>query len=58
MIGDNNMSDNILPINALYKNRKDFSIIGLTGIAGSGCSRLAEIMIDENFFQKCKYSFS
>lgn len=51
MIGSNNLSDNILPINALYTNREDFSIIGLTGIAGSGCSRLAEIMSNAEFFR-------
>lgn len=33
-----------LPINQMYKQRKDFIIVALTGISGSGCSALAEIM--------------
>lgn len=33
-----------LPINEMYKQRSDFVIIALTGISGSGCSALAELM--------------
>lgn len=31
-------------LNQLYRNRKDFTIIGLTGRTGSGCSKIAEIL--------------
>lgn len=40
-----------LPVDELYNNRRSFSIIGLTGNAGCGCSRLASIMQNENFFR-------
>lgn len=33
-----------LPINEMYKQRKDFIIVALTGISGSGCTGLANIM--------------
>lgn len=33
-----------LPINEMYKQRSDFVIVALTGISGSGCSALAELM--------------
>lgn len=39
----------LLPVDSLYKGRRDFTIIGLTGIAGSGCSKLAEYMSGRNF---------
>lgn len=36
--------DVLLPVNLLYHGREDFTIIGLTGMAGSGCSTLANLM--------------
>ena len=33
-----------LPINEMYKQRSEFVIVALTGISGSGCSALAELM--------------
>ena len=33
-----------LPVESLYKGRRDFIVVGLTGIAGSGCSTLANYM--------------
>lgn len=33
-----------IPVNAMYKQRKDFIVVALTGITGSGCSDLAELM--------------
>lgn len=35
-----------LPIESFYRSRDEFTIIGLTGLAGSGCSTLASIMAD------------
>lgn len=37
------------PIEKLYDMRRDFTIIGLTGVAGSGCSTLAKIMSNRDF---------
>ena len=34
----------LLPVDQLYQGRENFTIIGLTGMAGSGCSTLAEMM--------------
>lgn len=31
-------------LDQLYRNRRDFTIIGLTGRTGSGCSKIAEIL--------------
>lgn len=36
--------NNSLPVEILYEGRQNFTIVGLTGISGSGCSRLAEYM--------------
>ncbi len=33
-----------IPVEEMYKQRKDFVIVALTGITGSGCSDLADIM--------------
>jgi len=38
-----------LPVESLYSGRERFTIIGLTGVAGSGCSRLAEYMASEEY---------
>ncbi len=40
----------LLPVDSLYKGRRDFTIIGLTGVAGSGCSKLAEYMSGRAYF--------
>ena len=32
------------PVDIIYNQRKDFIIVALTGIAGSGCSAFAEAM--------------
>lgn len=40
-----------LPIETFYRSRDEFTIIGLTGLAGSGCSTLASIMADPRFFE-------
>lgn len=40
------------PIDRIYDSREKFTIIGLTGLAGSGCSRLASAIIDPEFFNK------
>lgn len=39
----------LLPVDSLYQGRRDFTIIGLTGIAGSGCSTLAGYMASHDF---------
>lgn len=41
-----------LPVDRFYKSREDFTIVGLTGLAGSGCSTLASYMIDGAFYRK------
>ena len=40
-----------LPIETFYRSRDEFTIIGLTGLSGSGCSNLACIMSDPRFFE-------
>lgn len=40
-----------LPIESFYRSRDEFTIIGLTGLSGSGCSTLASIMSDPRFFE-------
>ena len=34
-------------INALFNNRRNFIIIGLTGRTGAGCSTVAELLTKE-----------
>ena len=34
----------LLPVDQLYRDREHFTIIGLTGMSGSGCSSLAKLM--------------
>lgn len=43
-----------LPIDKFYEGRRSFTIIGLTGATGSGCSTLAEIMSSSNFLQNVR----
>lgn len=38
-----------LPVECLYQGRRDFTVIGLTGIAGSGCSTLASYMSGRDY---------
>mgnify|MGYP006122432015 CR=1 FL=1 len=33
-----------MELNELYKLRRSFTIIGLTGRTGSGCSKIAELL--------------
>ena len=40
------------PVDRFYQSRSNFTIIGLTGLAGSGCSTLASIMKDKDFLSK------
>lgn len=40
-----------LPVDRLYEGRQHFSIIGLTGMAGSGCSTLARYMSSNSFLK-------
>ena len=42
-------------IDKLYNGRKDFCIVSLTGLPGSGCSGIAKMMSDKDFFLKKKY---
>lgn len=43
-----------LPVDRLYDGRQQFSIIGLTGMAGSGCSTLAQYMSSREFLEKVR----
>lgn len=43
--------NNSLPVEILYEGRQNFTIVGLTGISGSGCSRLAEYMETPEFME-------
>lgn len=36
-----------MKLTELYKHRTDFTIIGLTGRTGSGCTRIAELLSNE-----------
>lgn len=37
------------PIEKLYDMRRDFTVVGLTGVAGSGCTTLAQLMSSRDF---------
>ncbi len=41
-----------LPVERFYRSRENFTVVGLTGLAGSGCSTLASYMIDGEFYLK------
>ena len=43
-----------LPVDRLYEGRQRFSIIGLTGMAGSGCSTLAKYMSSRDFLNQIR----
>lgn len=38
------------PVEHFYNSRENFTVIGLTGLAGSGCSTLAKLMTNEEFW--------
>ena len=38
------MGENNYPLHEIYDQRKNFVIVALTGISGSGCSEFAELM--------------
>lgn len=42
--------------NYLYDCRKNFSIVALTGVSGSGCSGIAKMMEKANFYCDSQYS--
>ena len=46
-----NMTVQTSPIEMLYDMRRDFTVIGLTGVAGSGCSTLAQLMSSKDFLK-------
>ena len=37
-----------VPVESFYHNRSEYAIIGLTGVAGSGCSSFAKLLSDHN----------
>lgn len=41
-----------VPVEVFYKDRSEYSIIGLTGIAGSGCSSFAELISHKDLLFK------
>lgn len=43
----------VIPVDTFYKGRSEFSIIGLTGVAGSGCSSFANLLGDKDFLFRC-----
>lgn len=43
-----------LPVDCLYEGREKFSIVGLTGMAGSGCSTLARYMSSREFLEQVR----
>ena len=52
------MSDNVrtsqIAVDKLYDSRKNFVVVGLTGLSGCGCSTLASYMADKEFFKNRK----
>lgn len=48
------MQTQSLPVNAFYDGRSEFTIIGLTGVTGSGCTQLANIMGSVDFLQNIR----
>lgn len=48
MTTDNNKSQ--VAVEKLYDSRKNFVVVGLTGLSGCGCSTLATLMEDEKFY--------
>lgn len=48
-MADNSKTSQVA-VDKLYDSRKNFVVIGLTGLSGCGCSTLANYMEDEKFF--------
>ena len=46
-----NDRNNSLPVEILYGGRQNFTIVGLTGMSGSGCSQLAKYMETPDFME-------
>ena len=46
-----NDRNNSLPVEILYGGRQNFTIVGLTGMSGSGCSQLAKYMETLDFME-------
>lgn len=46
-----NDRNNSLPVEILYGGRQNFTIVGLTGMSGSGCSQLAKYMESPGFME-------
>ena len=44
--------ETVVPVDLFYRGRSEYSIIGLTGIAGSGCSSLAELISNRELLFK------
>lgn len=49
---DEGANNSQVAVEKLYDSRKNFVVVGLTGLSGCGCSTLASYMEDENFFLK------
>ncbi len=41
-----------VPVDSFYRDRSEYSIIGITGVAGSGCSSFAEIVSNKDLLFK------
>ena len=41
-----------LPVDSFYQDRLEYSIVGITGVAGSGCSSFAKLVSDKNLLFK------
>lgn len=48
-MADNSKTSQVA-VDKLYNSRKNFVVVGLTGLSGCGCSTLANYMEDEKFF--------
>ena len=42
-----------VPVDTFYKERSSSSIIGLSGVAGSGCSSFASLLGDRDLLFRC-----
>ena len=42
-----------VPVNVFYRGRSAFSVIALTGVAGSGCSSFARLLGDSDLLFRC-----
>ena len=46
-------TETIVPVDTFYHDRSNFAIIGITGVAGSGCSSFANLLSSKEFLFKC-----